>query len=103
MRWNALKMVASTGLAVVLSGGFIQGQTKSAVPTFYKNILPILQDHCQSCHRAEEVAPMPLTTYEQARVYVSAMAHDVQMKMMPPWFADPHYGRFVNDPSLTED
>jgi hypothetical protein len=45
---------------------------------------------------------MPLVTYEQTRPWASAIAREVQMKMMPPWFADPRYGRFANDPSLTE-
>ena len=45
---------------------------------------------------------MPLVTYEQTRSWASAITHEVQMKMMPPWFADPRYGRFANDPSLTE-
>lgn len=45
---------------------------------------------------------MPLVTYEQVRPWASAIAHDVETKMMPPWFADPRYGRFANDPSLTE-
>jgi hypothetical protein len=71
-------------------------------PTFYKDILPILQDHCESCHRPGEVAPMPLVTYEQTRPWAGAMAHAVEMKMMPPWFADTKYGRFANDPSLTD-
>ena len=79
-----------------------QHSQKSSAPTFYKNILPILQEHCQSCHRAGEVAPMPLMTYEQTRPFASTIAQDVQMKMMPPWFADPHYGHFANDASLTE-
>ncbi len=77
------------------------GARGSAPPTFYKDVLPILQDHCQSCHRAGEVAPMPLVTYEQTRPWVAAMAHAVEMKMMPPWFADPRYGHFANDVSLT--
>jgi hypothetical protein len=71
-------------------------------PTFYKDVLPILQDHCQSCHRAGEVAPMPLETYDQTRPWADIMAHTVAMRMMPPWFADPRYGHFANDPSLTE-
>jgi hypothetical protein len=75
---------------------------KHPAPTFYKNVLPILQDHCQSCHRPGEVAPMPLVTYQQTQPWASAIAHAVQMKMMPPWFADPRYGHFLNDPSLTE-
>ena len=45
---------------------------------------------------------MPLVTYEQTRPWASAMAHAVEMKMMPPWFADPRYGHFANDASLTD-
>src|SRR5271167_1762860 len=60
-------------------------------PTFYNDVLPILQDHCQTCHRPGEVAPMALVTYEQTRPWAGAMAHAVDMKMMPPWFADPRY------------
>jgi hypothetical protein len=82
-------------------GGAAQ-KTASPSPTFYKDIVPMLQDHCQSCHRAGEVAPMPLVTYQQTRPWASAMVHSVEMKMMPPWFADPRYGHFVNDSSLTE-
>src|SRR5215831_20155873 len=70
-------------------------------PTFYKKVLPILQTHCQSCHRSGEVAPMPLETYEQTRRWSHQIAHAVEMKMMPPWFADPRYGHFANDNSLS--
>jgi Copper type II ascorbate-dependent monooxygenase, C-terminal domain len=72
-------------------------------PTFYKDVLPILQSHCQNCHRAGEIAPMPLETYDQTRPYAHSMAHAVEMKMMPPWFADPRYGHFANDPSLSAE
>ncbi len=63
---------------------------------------PSWQDHCQSCHRPGEVAPMPLVTCEQTRPWAGAIAHVVEMRMMPPWFADPRYGHFANDPSLSE-
>ena len=43
---------------------------------------------------------MPLVTYEQTRPWATAMAHAVEMKIMPPWFADPRYGHFANDSSL---
>jgi hypothetical protein len=76
-------------------------QAGNPAPTFYKNVLPILQDHCQSCHRAGEVAPMPLVTYGQTRPWADAIAQSVEVKMMPPWFADPRYGHFANDPSLS--
>ena len=74
---------------------------KEPIPTFYRQILPILQKHCQSCHRPGEIAPMPLVTYEQTRPWAPAIAKAVQSKMMPPWFADPRFGHFSNDPSLT--
>jgi Copper type II ascorbate-dependent monooxygenase, C-terminal domain len=72
-------------------------------PTFYKDIQPILQQHCQVCHRVGEIAPMPLMTYEQARHWSASIKKMVSLKMMPPWFADPQYGHFSNDPSLTPE
>lgn len=71
-------------------------------PSFYKDVLPILQTHCETCHREGEMAPMPLETYEQARRYAAAIRQVTKSRAMPPWFADPCCGRFSNDPSLTE-
>jgi hypothetical protein len=72
-----------------------------SAPTFYKNVLPILQQHCQACHRAGEIAPMPLVTYAQTRRFAAQIKHNVTRRIMPPWFADPCCGHFSNDPSLT--
>jgi len=44
---------------------------------------------------------MSLLSYEQTRPWATAISHAVEMKMMPPWFADPRYGHFANDVSLT--
>src|SRR5579863_9730638 len=101
MRFSRVGTLFAIGLAVFCGAAF---QTKGAsrVPTFYKDVLPILQDHCQSCHRVGEVAPKPLVTYEQTRPWAKALAHAVEMKMMPPWFADPRYGHFADDISLTD-
>ena len=70
-------------------------------PTFYKDVLPIFQQHCQSCHRKGEIGPMPLGTYEQVRPWAKAIRQSVSLRKMPPWFADPRFGEFSNDPSLT--
>jgi hypothetical protein len=72
-------------------------------PAFYHDVLPILQEHCQSCHRPGEIAPMPLMTYQQARPWSGAIRDAVRSKKMPPWFADARFGHFANDPSLTAD
>ena len=73
----------------------------AAWPTFYRDVLPILQNHCQSCHRAGEIGMMPLVSYEQVQPFARAIATSVSQKKMPPWFADPSIGHFSNDPSLT--
>ena len=70
-------------------------------PVFYKDVLPILQQHCQVCHRRGEIAPMPLTTYNEARPWAKDIREKVTLRKMPPWFASPKFGRFANDPSLT--
>jgi len=72
-------------------------------PTFYRDVLPILQEHCQSCHHPNAIAPMPFATYDQTRPWAYAIREQVLSKKMPPWFADPRFGRFSNDPSLTPD
>ena len=76
-------------------------QNAAASPTFYRDVLPILQQHCQSCHRAGSIAPMPFESYEQTRPFAGAIRHVVEEKSMPPWFADPAVGKFANDPSLS--
>jgi mono/diheme cytochrome c family protein len=72
-------------------------------PVFYRDVLPILQQHCQGCHRAGEIAPMPLVTYDDVRKRANEIASTVRRRKMPPWFADPRFGHFSNDPSLTPD
>lgn len=77
--------------------------TVSAAPTFHKDVEPILQEHCQECHRPGEIAPMSLLSYDQARPWAKAIKQAVLTNQMPPWPADPHYGKFSNDRSLTKD
>src|SRR5437868_6233953 len=77
------------------------GRKATGTSTFYRDVLPILQKRCQSCHRPGEIAPMPFVTYEQTRPWADAIVEAVKSKKMPPWFADPRFGRFANDPSLT--
>jgi hypothetical protein len=72
-------------------------------PTFYKDVLPILQKNCQGCHRPGEAAPMSLLTYDATRPYAKSIRAAVLTKKMPPWFADPHYGKFANDRTLSDN
>jgi len=70
--------------------------------TFYRDVLPILQNHCQECHRPAQMAPMSLTTYEEARPWAKAIREQVRARKMPPWPADPCCGHFANDRSLSQ-
>src|SRR5205814_35461 len=74
----------------------------TATPAFYKDVSPILQQHCQQCHRPGQIGPMPLITYSQTRARAKSIAQMVRSKKMPPWFADSRVGHFANDPSLTD-
>ena len=82
----------------------------SAAPTFYADVLPILQDNCQTCHRPNGanlggmVAPMSFTDYEGTRPWAKSIAQAVEGRMMPPWHASPqHHGVFVNERTLAEE
>ncbi len=70
-------------------------------PTFYKDVLRVLQQNCQTCHRPNEIGPMPLLTYEEARPWARAIRAAVVSRRMPPWGADRDVGAFHNDPSLS--
>jgi mono/diheme cytochrome c family protein len=71
------------------------------VPTFAKDVAPILYKNCVVCHRAGEIGPMPLVSYGDARPWAKSIRDEVSEGHMPPWHADPTHGRFANDRSLS--
>jgi Copper type II ascorbate-dependent monooxygenase, C-terminal domain len=87
---------------LLLGAGIVFGQTPPANPTFSKDVLPILQKNCQSCHRPGQVAPMSFLDYESARPWAKAMKLAAVTRKMPPWFADPKVGHFTNDRALNQ-
>jgi hypothetical protein len=93
------------GVAAIAASGAPAAQraptpATTTAPTFTRDVLPILQRSCQSCHRPGQVAPMSLLTFRDARPWARAMKNKVISREMPPWFADPAHGRFANDRSL---
>jgi mono/diheme cytochrome c family protein len=88
---------ALVGLALTV----VPASAASPAPTFTKDIAPILYDRCVTCHRAGEVAPMALMSYEDARPWAKAIKRKVESREMPPWGADPRFGAFKDDQSLT--
>jgi peroxiredoxin len=79
-----------------------QGARIEVGPVNYaSDVAPIVRAKCQSCHRPRQVGPFPLLTYDDARRWGRAMREVVDEFRMPPWHADPRYGRFENDRSLS--
>ncbi|HUY32044.1 MAG TPA: redoxin domain-containing protein [Pirellulales bacterium] len=70
--------------------------------TYFGEIAPILQRHCQTCHRPGHVAPFALTGYQDAVDWAETIGEVLEQGRMPPWHADPRHGRFANDPRLSE-
>jgi hypothetical protein len=104
-------------------GGFIAGAVtlllassagaQTAAPaeqvTYTRDIAPLLQRSCENCHRADGVAPMPLTTYEEVRPWARAIKQRTGIGphagVMPPWYMEKNIGiqSFKNDPSLSDE
>ncbi len=87
--------------AVLLFTGTISAAQPPKSVSFSRDVAPILQEHCQSCHRPGEATPMSLMSFREARPWAAAIKEAVATKKMPPWFADPKYGHFANDRSLS--
>jgi hypothetical protein len=68
---------------------------------FSENVAPIFFNKCVSCHRPGEAAPMSLLTYRDARPWAKSIREKVANRTMPPWHADPAYGKFHNDRRLS--
>src|SRR5579871_562731 len=94
--------VFSTAAAVFL--GSIAGAGAQNSVTFSKDVARIFQAHCQVCHRAGQIAPMSLLTYEETRPWARSIRQKVLAREMPPWFIDKNIGvqHFSNDVSLSE-
>jgi len=72
--------------------------------TFTRDVAPILQRSCQSCHRPSSMAPMSFLSYEEVRPWARAIKTKVTAREMPPWYIDRTVGisKFKDDPSLSD-
>jgi hypothetical protein len=100
--------LAATGLTVAIAAVSAApaeqyaAKPNAGVPTFSKDVAPILYKNCTKCHRPGEIGPMSLLTYADARPWAKSIRDEVSEGNMPPWHADPRHGKFVNDRSLSQ-
>jgi hypothetical protein len=97
-------MLMWAGAAVLALPGAAGAQTTASAPTFTKDIAPLFQAKCESCHRVDSIAPMSLVTYEEVRPWARSIRDRVASRNMPPWHIDPSVGiqHFKDDRSLTQ-
>ena len=101
--------MAARRIALILAAGAFAGMSSgtaqqiSAPPketTYSRDVAPILYKNCVVCHRANDIAPMSLMTYKDARPWARAIREAVVERKMPPWHSDPNVGEYINDPRL---
>jgi hypothetical protein len=103
VRWRARHGV--WGLLVTLAlPASVAAQASPQPVTFTKDVAPIFRAKCESCHRKDSIAPMSLSTYEEARPWARSIRDRVASRQMPPWHLDKNVGiqHFSNDRSLTD-
>ena len=92
-----------------LAGLVLSPATQAQEVTFHKDIEPILQRSCQTCHREGGVAPMPLVTYEQVAPFAGLIEYKTGLRdragAMPPWYLEKDIGiqQLKDDPSLSDE
>lgn len=69
--------------------------------TFAKDVAPILQNRCQTCHRPGQSAPFSLLTYADAVKHAGMIREVTKERRMPPWHADSRFGHFANERRLS--
>src|SRR6188472_4089266 len=104
-RMAVILSAVAAAAAVAASSAKVAGAPaalpQAEVPTYSKDVAPIVQKSCQVCHRPGEAGPFSLLTYEDARPRAAAIKSAILGGRMPPWHADPHYGKFSNSMSLS--
>src|SRR5579863_8574364 len=90
------KVVLAVGMSLATASFLCAGEVT------YVDVAPLLYTHCAGCHHPNDIAPMSLLSYRETRPWAAAIREAVLSKQMPPWKADPHYGKWSNDWSLRD-
>jgi hypothetical protein len=94
--------LAAVAISLLFLGAGQESSTPAKEITYSRDVAPILYKNCVVCHRPNDIAPMSLLTYKDARPWARAIRQAVVQRKMPPWHADPQVGEFLNDPRLSD-
>jgi hypothetical protein len=95
----------SSAVATSTSSARPAADSTTGPVTFARDIAPIFQRSCQTCHHPGTSAPMSLMTYDEARPWARSIRQRVANRDMPPWHLDKTVGirHYKNDRSLNDD
>jgi len=102
---NRIAVILTSLLAMIalsLTGLISADPTVKKEVTFNKDVAPIFYKNCAECHRPNDIAPMSLMSYKDARPWARSIREKVAGREMPPWSPDPKYGEFLNDHRLAQ-
>ncbi len=101
--WIEIARIARlASLVSALGANLASADEADPTPTFSRDVAPILRARCQECHRAGQVGPFPLVTFEQARKRAADLVSAIEDRRMPPWKPAAGFGPSLrHDPSLT--
>ena len=81
----------------------IENNSQSAKYEYTKNVAPILKKNCVVCHSRGGIAPWSMENYQTVKGWGPMIREVVRTKRMPPWHADPYYGEFEGDSTLSTE
>ena len=100
---DAVKLAQVDAMGCLVNLPETERRDAHASISYAEQIAPILIDRCVACHRKDGVGPWYMTKYEMVRGFAPMIREVIRTKRMPPWHADPHYGSFVGDRSISND
>ena len=77
-------------------------KSRSSSVTYARDIAPIIQANCASCHRPGQSGPFSLLTYDEVSKHARQVATVTRARFMPPWKPAPGFGRFLDERRLSE-
>ena len=103
-----MSKIEQSRTACILAAVFVAsliGNAQAQDITYSRDIAPILQEKCVTCHNPEGIGPMPLQSYQQVNPFAALIKDRTSKRIMPPWHIDTTTGiqEFKNDASLSDE
>ncbi len=87
--------------AAPVAGCLIRYELPEKPVSYARDVAPILQKNCVSCHSDGNIGPFSMNSHKKVHGYADQIREEVLTRRMPPWHADPKYGKFQENRLLT--